>query len=60
MERGVQKMAEHVIKLTDQEVQKIQAIILDRDKEEAFKFLVDVIKEKLKAPTSRACGPTPV
>jgi len=53
-------MAEHVIKLTDQEVQKIQAIILDRDKEEAFRFLVDVIKEKLKAPTSRPCGPTPV
>lgn len=53
-------MAEHIIKLTDEEVQKIQLIILDRDKEGALRFLVDVIKEKLKPPTSRACGPTPV
>ncbi|MGQ9645878.1 MAG: hypothetical protein ACUVWO_04980 [Thermodesulfobacteriota bacterium] len=53
-------MAEHVIRLTDQEVQRVQAIIVDRDKDEALRFLVDVIKEKLKTPTSRACGPTPV
>ena len=53
-------MAEHVIRLTDQEVQEIQAIIVDRDKEEAFRFLVDVIKERLKIPTSRACGPVKV
>lgn len=53
-------MAEHIIKLTDEEVQKIQAIILDRDKEGALRFLVDVIREKLKTPTSHACGPTPV
>ncbi len=53
-------MAEHVIRLTDQEVQMIQAIILDRDKEAALRFLVDVIKEKLKGPTSHACGPTSV
>ena len=53
-------MAEHVIRLTDQEVQEIQAIIVDRDKEEALRFLVDVIKERLKTPTSRACGPVKV
>ena len=53
-------MAEHTIGLTDQEVQKIQAIIVDRDKEEAFRFLVDVIKERLKTPTSHACGPVKV
>jgi hypothetical protein len=49
-----------MIQLTDQEVQKIQAIIVDRDKEEAFRFLVNVIKERLRTPTSHACGPVKV
>ena len=53
-------MAEHMVRLTEQEVQEIQAIIVDRDKEEALRFLVDVIKERLKTPTSRPCGPVKV
>ena len=53
-------MAEHIIQLTDQEVQNIQGIIVDQDKEEAFRFLVDVIKERLKTPASHACGPVKV
>jgi hypothetical protein len=53
-------MAERTISLTDQENQRMETILLDRDKEEALKFLKEVIKEKLKAPQSRACGPKAV
>jgi len=53
-------MTEHIISLTEQENQRMELILLDRDKEEALKFLREVIKEKLKTPKSRACGPVAV
>ena len=53
-------MAERTISLTDQESQRVEAILLDRDKEEALKFLKEVIKEKLKTTQGRACGPKAV
>ena len=37
-------MAERAIQLTEQEIQRVEAILLDRDKDEALKFLKDVIK----------------
>ena len=53
-------MAERAIQLTEQEIQRVEAILLDRDKDEALKFLKDVIKEKLRVTTARACGPKSV
>jgi hypothetical protein len=53
-------MTEHIINLTEQENQRMEMILLDRDKEEALKFLREVIKEKLKTTKSRACGPVAV
>ena len=53
-------MAERAIQLTEQEIQRVEAILLDRDKDEALRFLKDVIKEKLRVATTRACGPKPV
>lgn len=50
-------MAEHTISLTEQETQRIEAILLDRNKEEALKFLKEMIKGKPKATQSHACGP---
>jgi len=53
-------MAEHIISLTEQENQRMELILLDRDKEEALKFLREVIKKKLKTTKSRPCGPVAV
>ncbi len=53
-------MAERAIQLTEQEIRRAEAILLDRDKDEALKFLKDVIKEKLRVTTARSCGPKPV
>ncbi len=53
-------MKEHIISLTEQENQRMELILLDRDKEEALKFLREVIKEKLKETKSRPCGPVAV
>ena len=50
-------MPEHVIQLTEQEVQRVEAILLDRDRDEALRFLKDVVKEKLRLISSHACGP---
>jgi hypothetical protein len=58
--KGVEFMTERTISLTEQESQRVDAILLDRDKEEALKFLKEVIKEKLKTTQSRACGPKAV
>ena len=52
-------MAERAIQLTEQEIQRVEAILLDRDKDEGLRFLKDVIKEKLRVTTTRACGPKP-
>ena len=53
-------MIDHIISLTEQENQRMEMILLDRDKEEALKFLREVIKEKLKTTKSRPCGPIAV
>jgi hypothetical protein len=58
--KGVSAMTERTIRLTGEEIQRIEAILLDRDKEEALRFLKDVIKERLKVSEGHACGPKPV
>jgi hypothetical protein len=58
--KEVSTMAERAIKLDEQEIQRMEAILLDRDKEEALRFLKDVINGKLRVTATRACGPKPV
>jgi len=47
-------MAKQVIELTDQEVMRVESILMDADKEDALKFLKEVIKPKLRAKGSTA------
>ena len=45
----------------DREIQLVRAIVMDKDREEALKFLTDVIWERvIKDTESKACGPKPV
>ena len=53
-------MAALVVRFTEQEVQRIEAILLDKDKNEALRFIEEVLKGKLKRTPSTACGPKPV
>jgi hypothetical protein len=49
-------MAEKVIIFSDQEQQKIEAIVIDKDGEEALQYLVSLLAT-FKAGESHACGP---
>jgi hypothetical protein len=49
-------MAEKVIAFSDQEQMTIEAIVIDRDGEEALRLLGDFVG-KFKAHASHACGP---
>ena len=53
-------MSERFVSLTDQEIQRIEAIITDRDKEEALKFLREMVRKKLRSREGHACGPKPI
>ena len=41
----------------DREIQTLTAIVIDKDKEGALKFITNVIWERIKEDESRACGP---
>jgi hypothetical protein len=49
-------MTEKQLVFTPQEQLQIEAIVIDRDKEEALKFLIQ-IKNRLEGSESKACGP---
>lgn len=53
-------MTEKVIRLSAQEIQRLEAILLDKDKEDALRFLREVVQEKLTGTTGHPCGPKPV
>ncbi len=42
------------LSLTEQEVMRLEAIFMDKDKEEALRFILDVIKPNIRATGSRA------
>ena len=47
--------------LDDREMQLVRAIVMDKDKEEALKFVTDVVWERVINETeAKACGPKPV
>jgi hypothetical protein len=49
-------MADKVITFSDQEQQQLEGIIIDKDGEEALRFLANLL-ERVKAHYGHACGP---
>jgi len=49
-------MSNLAITLTEKQVQWLDLILLDRDKEDALKYLNEVIKTQLKAQDHPHCG----
>jgi hypothetical protein len=52
-------MADKQIVFSDQEQQQIQAIVIDKDKEEALKCLAKLLQE-IKGTAGHACGTGPI
>jgi len=52
-------MPDKQIKFSDQEQMQIEAIVIDKDKEEALKYLGRLL-EALKGHTGHACSPGPI
>ncbi len=48
------------ITFDDRELQLLNAIVIDKDQQEALKFLTTVIWERVKDRESKACGPKAV
>jgi hypothetical protein len=49
-------MADKQIVFTDQEQMQIEAIVIDKDKEEAIRFLAGLV-DRIKGHAGHACGP---
>ncbi|MBW1917525.1 MAG: hypothetical protein JRI57_05825 [Deltaproteobacteria bacterium] len=49
-------MAEVRIPFSDQEQQKVETIVIDKDKDEALKYLADLL-DKIRGHPGHACGP---
>jgi hypothetical protein len=52
-------MADKQIVFSDQEQQEIEAILIDKDKDEALKFLAKLIQE-IKGTAGHACSSGPI
>ncbi len=50
-------MADKQIVFSDAEQQQIEAIVIDKDKEEAMKFLALLVQRFKGGSESHACGP---
>ena len=53
------KMADKQIVFSDQEQMQIQAIVIDKDKEEALKWVARLV-EAFKGHAGHACSPGPI
>ena len=49
-------MADMVITFSDQQQQEVEAIVIDKDGEEALRYLGDLV-HKFKSREGHACGP---
>jgi len=49
-------MANVTITFSDQDQQKIEAIIIDKDQDEALRYMADLL-DKIKGHPGHACGP---
>jgi hypothetical protein len=52
-------MAEKQIVFPDKEQQQIEAIVIDKDKEEALRYLAKLV-EWIKGHPGHVCGPGPI
>ena len=52
-------MADKQIVFSDQEKMQIEAIVIDKDKEEALKFLAKLVQE-IKGNAGHACSAGPI
>ncbi len=52
-------MADKQINFTDQDVMEMEAIVIDRDKEDALRFLGKLV-EQIKGSGAQACGTGPI
>ena len=52
-------MANKEIVFTDKDQQEIEGILIDKDKEEALKFLQKLLQE-IKGTEGHACSPGPI
>jgi hypothetical protein len=52
-------MADKQVKFSDAEQQQMEAIVIDKDKEEALKYLARLV-ECFKGHPGHACGPGPI
>ena len=50
-------MADHVINLSDKQVQWLDAILMDEDQKDALLFLNEVVKAQLRDQRQQKCGP---
>lgn len=49
-------MAKVTVTFTDTEQQRIEAILIDKDQDEALKYVADLL-DKIKQHPGHACGP---
>jgi hypothetical protein len=52
-------MADKQIVFSDQEQQQIEGIVIDKDKDEALRYLTKLV-EWIKGHAGQACGPGPI
>jgi hypothetical protein len=52
-------MADKQLLISDKEQQQIEAIVIDKDKEEALKYLTQLV-QRLKGTPGHVCGPGPI
>jgi hypothetical protein len=52
-------MADKQVVFSDQEQQRIEAIVIDKDKEEALKFLAQLV-QMIKGTAGHACSSGPI
>jgi hypothetical protein len=51
-------MAAVTIQFSDQEQMQVEAIVIDKDGDEALRFLADLL-DRIKTHFGHACGPKP-
>jgi hypothetical protein len=56
--KGEESMA-ITVSFSDAEQQRIEAIVIDKDKDEALKYCADLL-DKFRQHPGHACGPKPV
>ena len=51
-------MSTTIIEFSEQDVMRVEAIVMDADAAEALRFIKEIIKPKLRAKTAAALDPT--